>query len=197
MPAKKPLPATRDCRRCGAEKPIELFKLVGRPLVPSRVCKACDAARARERWHADLERNRARRRDYYRKNSARILARARGRARPPLTARQRAAAHHATRRWRDAHPDAIAAHNVIKAAIKRSEVKRPTDCDVLNCTATRDLHLHHPNYAKPREVVCLCRQHHEDIHHIAQLPAKPGRSRKIIRAPREYSPAAKRNPRTR
>lgn len=37
------------------------------------------------------------------------------------------------------------------------------------CGATEQLHMHHPDYSKPREVITLCVPCHEDVHHGVKI----------------------------
>jgi hypothetical protein len=72
--------------------------------------------------------------------------------------------------WRDAHPDALAEQQR-RARAKAPEKARARDlassiemkeCAV--CGSTNDLHRHHPDYSRPRDVVVLCRTHHGEAH---------------------------------
>jgi hypothetical protein len=38
----------------------------------------------------------------------------------------------------------------------------------------RDLQAHHHDYGRPRDVIFVCRRHHEEVHHIGVLPLKRG-----------------------
>lgn len=43
----------------------------------------------------------------------------------------------------------------------KAEIKK-TSCE--NCGAKENLHMHHPDYTKPIDVITLCRQCHVDVH---------------------------------
>jgi hypothetical protein len=62
--------------------------------------------------------------------------------------------------WREANPARYLAHLYIQHA-KRLGVIRPQPCAI--CGATR-VDAHHDDYAKPGEVVWLCRRHHTQLH---------------------------------
>jgi hypothetical protein len=75
------------------------------------------------------------------------------------------------------NPEKIAARRALAAAVKRGEVIRATACEAAGCDRTEPLHAHHGSYAKARvrDVVFLCRQHHEAVHHRGPLPLKGGK----------------------
>jgi hypothetical protein len=50
---------------------------------------------------------------------------------------------------------------VSKASIRANPVIQP--CSFVECKNKAE--RHHPDYSKPKEVIWLCKQHHELIHH--------------------------------
>ena len=66
----------------------------------------------------------------------------------------------ADRKYRAANPHKVAAHEAVRN--KQRTLKKAT-CE--RCGATEQLHMHHPDYSKPLEVVTLCRPCHELAHH--------------------------------
>ena len=89
----------------------------------------------------------------------------------------------AVARYAARYPEKIAARSALTSAIRRALVKRAC-CEVLGCVRTERLHAHHHDYSKPRDVVWLCRPHHEHVHHEGRLPLKPGGKRKFVHPPR-------------
>ena len=190
----------RVCKGCEHTKPVELFKKSGNGF--GHICKACDAARASARWHADPEASRAKRRARrqrnldkeraqakacYWRNPEKHRAAARERAR---SERGRASNRRAVAKYRKAHPTIIAAQKEAQRAARRGEIKVPNVCEVLGCDRTEKLHLHHRRYDKPRDVITTCRHHHEEIHHRGALRLKEGSRRRWARAPRHEARAS-------
>ncbi len=153
--------------------------------------KACwadpEKARAQERamYQRSSERRRAQRRARYWKNPEKERARARAYAKAHPECNRRA-----VKKWRDAHPDIIVVWGKTKTAIRRGEIKLPPICQAAGCERREGLHLHHARYtAKPRDVITLCRHHHEHVHHQGPLKLKEGSSRRWARAPQEAKAA--------
>jgi L-ascorbate metabolism protein UlaG (beta-lactamase superfamily) len=59
----------------------------------------------------------------------------------------------------------------------------PTVREVLGCDRNRRLHGHDRRYDKPIDIVFVCHEHHEHLHHRGPLELKPGGRRKWARAP--------------
>jgi len=187
-------PIAKTCRRCGHEKPIADFSLRRRGRIAS-ICRPCDAARARERYWRKPEASRCRRRELRQADPERFREYARARRRRHLEAeRARGRAWARTRRGRELNRlavaryvtrcrEKIAARSVLTSAVKRGLVKRAPCCEVLGCVRT-ELHAHHHDYSKPRDVVWLCRSHHEAAHHEGPQRLKPGSRRKFACPPR-------------
>jgi DNA-binding CsgD family transcriptional regulator len=54
-------------------------------------------------------------------------------------------------------------YSVYRHALKSGFLK-PKHCAVRGCIATESIAGHHEDYARPLDVVWLCRPHHEDLH---------------------------------
>jgi hypothetical protein len=126
--------AIRVCRICGVEKSLELFKK-GNPGI-DKICKACDALRARER-HAKRGGDAKRSIAYYHKHRERIIAKLK--TNPKQKIRQQV-------------HDAVSTGRLIK----------PNNCEA--CGKVCNPHGHHRDYSKPLEVVWLCRACHFKEH---------------------------------
>jgi hypothetical protein len=187
LPSRQP-ERVRTCRCCGFVGPESLFKKSGNGAAGrSNLCKPCDAKRPSpddEQSRAE-QRARARRR-YWRNVEA---SRERSRAKS-VTPRGRATNRAAVARYRARHPEREAARLAATKAAKRGEIVKPATCQAIGCTVTEPLHKHHPSYAKPLDVVWLCRPHHEHVHHVGPLRLKPDASRKIARAPKSTTQLA-------
>ncbi len=134
---------------------------------------------------ANPEHYRRKRRARYWRHPERERARARAYAKTHPECNRRA-----VKKWRDAHPDIIVVWGKTKTAIRRGEIKPPPICQAAGCERREGLHLHHARYtAKPRDVITLCRHHHEHVHHQGPLKLKDGSSRRWARAPQEAKAA--------
>jgi hypothetical protein len=171
--------ARRVCKSCGHTRPLELFKKSGNGF--ANICKRCDNVRSCERYWADPDkhrrRHRARRRAHLVQERARVAAANR-------TPRGRERNNAAVQRWRQRNPLANAARVQAAAAVCRGEIERPHSCEVRGCRRRVGLHAHHQDYERPIDIVFVCRQHHEAVHHRGPLELKPGAGRKWARAPR-------------
>jgi hypothetical protein len=113
------------------------------------------AARAcrprRESRHRHLEASRTRARNYARSE------------------RGHASSRQARARWRAANPEKVAAHQALRAAVKRGEIERAVACEVVGCDRTGRLHGHHHNCESWRNVIFLCGLHDEAAHDAGPL----------------------------
>lgn len=66
------------------------------------------------------------------------------------------------RRIAQASPEKTRARRAVNDALRRGRMVKQA-CAV--CETTVDVHAHHADYSKPLEVVWLCRQHHNEVHH--------------------------------
>lgn len=64
------------------------------------------------------------------------------------------------RKYAKKHPEKVQAHQFAR---KHKTKLKSKVCK--NCNSTKNLHMHHPNYSKPLEVVTLCSDCHETLHH--------------------------------
>ena len=167
-------PNTKTCRVCSHTMPVAL--MVQSKGKPTSICRKCEAARKRAARAADPEAARAKERKKRQRRRLdprfveRERARNRARARTP---RGRELNRAAVRRYQERHPERVAAQVQARAAVKRGEIKAPKVCEILGCGCTDGLHLHHPRYGRPRDVIAACRLCHEKIHHSGRvLPLK-------------------------
>jgi hypothetical protein len=65
------------------------------------------------------------------------------------------------RRYSATHKNVIRAHYAVRP---KQEALRKTTCESCG-TSKAPLHMHHPNYNQPLEVITLCVPCHESIHH--------------------------------
>lgn len=62
------------------------------------------------------------------------------------------------------NPEKGKAHKLARA--NKDKIKKDL-CE--NCNSSSNLHMHHPDYSKPLDVVTLCVPCHEEVHHGAKL----------------------------
>jgi hypothetical protein len=173
-------PASKTCRTCGIEKALADFGTQGRGRLASR-CRPCEAARSRERYWAvppDVRRERRRARRLRHLEAERARSR-----RTARSERGRQSNRISVRKWKAANPEKVACHRALQRAVRRSEVRKPSVCEILGCSHTGTLHGHHQDYRKPREAIFACHLHHEATHHDGPQRLKPGARRKFARPP--------------
>lgn len=141
-------PLRKLCRRCNVSKSRDLF---------SRRAQATDGLQA---WCKDCRRER-----YHENRAAEISNAKRHAIANPEKVRE------AKRRWRaknpryqylDDDPIKVSARRQVYNAVSRGDLVRPSYCT--RCGAACKPEGHHPDYAKPLDVVWLCRQCHGKEH---------------------------------
>lgn len=71
-----------------------------------------------------------------------------------------------SRRSRLEKPEQTKAHNAVKEAIRKGQLRR-LPCE--KCGETNDVHGHHDDYNKPLEVIWLCRSCHIILHKTKRI----------------------------
>jgi len=66
------------------------------------------------------------------------------------------------RRWRRANPEKDRAHELVRQAIRRGDLVRPTRCG--SCGANARIQAHHGDYAWPLDIIWLCSECHASRH---------------------------------
>lgn len=77
------------------------------------------------------------------------------------------AAHHKAhpeirKNWVKRNPDKVRVYQIVARAIRSGKLIKPTVCSV--CNQERRIEAHHEDYAKPLDVVWVCRVHHAEVH---------------------------------
>lgn len=67
------------------------------------------------------------------------------------------------RRYRQKNAEKIEAHDAVRRALTAGKLSRPKACD--KCHRERCIEAHHPDYAKPLEVLWLCIECHRRVHY--------------------------------
>lgn len=192
----------RTCRLCDETKPTVLFKKTGSGR--GRICKACDAQAARERYNADVEKHRAARRAARVADPERFRSRERAHYWQNVEAERHRCRRYsrsergrlnncvAVQKYQIRHPDRDAAHKAVRQALLRGVIERPKTCQAKGCRSTGPLHAHHSSYAAHRrlDVDWLCEAHHRATHQQGPQPLKASARRKFSRAPRQLAIAA-------
>lgn len=68
----------------------------------------------------------------------------------------------ASRRWVKKHRNKRLAHHIARYALKTGEIKTRENCE--SCGVGGKLHMHHPDYSRPKMVVWLCPKCHGIVH---------------------------------
>ena len=64
--------------------------------------------------------------------------------------------------WRQKHPEAIKAHNILNNGIRNGLVVR----GICIFCSNKKPYGHHEDYSKPLDVLWICPKHHTEIHRI-------------------------------
>jgi len=145
---------TNKCKVCSAtEKNAEFYKGV------SSRCKECHKEAVRENRRKNPERHKAYDAKRF-KGDPRVVARHK---RYQKTDAGKAAASASRERWLSGNPEKRAAHVILGNRVRDGKVIKPDCCEACGKKAVR-IDGHHEDYAKPLDVVWLCRQCHVDIH---------------------------------
>lgn len=142
------------CIRCGTHKPIGEY--YSHPQMADghlTVCKACVLARVNARRAKKIQEIR----QYDRERGLLPHRKQAVKERAPRYADRKSAA-----KWRKANPNKATAHSAVEHALRIGTLIRATECE--RCGADWQLDAHHENYAKPLEVVWLCKECHGARH---------------------------------
>ena len=86
--------------------------------------------------------------------------------------------------WAERNPQAARARGRLRRAVRAGDVAPADVCQAQGCTVRDGLVAHHPSYAKPLEVLWLCRSHHRRAHTAGMIIAKADVPRRLTRVPR-------------
>ena len=129
------------CSSCSETKDVSMFQKRSMSKDGlTAACKKCLSARDKSR--DSQERRKAR--YAYAKTERGIETRRRGR-----------------KAWEERNPDKRACHVITGNAIRRGRITNGP-CSI--CCSTTNIEAHHNDYAKPLDVIWLCRQCHADHH---------------------------------
>jgi hypothetical protein len=73
----------------------------------------------------------------------------------------------ANKRWQELQPLRKAASTILRSAVKRGRIIKPSICQVPTCIETK-IEGHHPDYGQPLSVVWLCNKHHRECHKLVK-----------------------------
>ena len=159
----------KQCRMCGEMKDLSAYYIHAQMKDGHlNICKKCTKDRIRndrannpeklrrrdaEKYQANLEANRAKRREYSRNTAEerREYKRQWARKQPDPSM--------SSRKFRLEYPEKYAAHVAVGNAIKYGALVR-LPCEVCGDKAE----AHHDDYEKPLDVRWLCRKHHMELH---------------------------------
>lgn len=121
----------------------------------------CSREGERASWRAYGERNREKRREYYRtlyaQNPEKVIAKTKAYQKSEAG---RAATKKAYTRQKQINPHKVAARQAVKAAIDGGRLTRGP---CYQCGAAK-VEAHHPDYSKPLQVIWACPTHHRQLH---------------------------------
>ena len=67
-----------------------------------------------------------------------------------------------SKKWKREHPFITKSRRILTHAVRDRRVEKPREC--AQCNSGGIIDGHHFDYAKPIEVIWLCRQCHKDLH---------------------------------
>lgn len=140
----------KQCFKCGDQKPLsEFYKHPRMADGHLGKCKTCTKQDVHEHRHG--------------KGRERVLAHDLDRAKTPERIARRAAT---VEKWEREHPDRKRAQVALNNAVRDGRVLKWPTCSMPDCSSTRPV-AHHPDYARPLDVVWLCQAHHKQAHALA------------------------------
>ena len=146
------------CRGCGVEKNLDTDFYVHSRMADGHlnICKDCVRQRVGIYREANIEAIRAYDRERGRTEEHRERVR-------EFSKKYREDGRHAevTRRYRERNPEKYKAQTIANNALRDGKLERKP-CE--RCGAKK-VHMHHPDYSKPLEVIWLCTRCHEKEHH--------------------------------
>jgi hypothetical protein len=179
----------KTCCKCKQEKELENFS-IRKTGTPTSECKSCAKKRSNEWYWKNREKSIEDRKKYYQENreeslkkwKERYLAnydeirkkanarnrtdeqREKSRIRTNLwNANNREKLRAKGSKWKKEHPEQSKAYQYVLWGVKLGVLKKPLKCE--RCSGLKKLEAHHEDYAKPLEVVWLCKICHENEHH--------------------------------
>ena len=167
------------CIKCGKRKPVSMFpRYKNRKgiLLHNHKCKDCTNAYKHEHYLNNMQvyKDRAKKfhednhdeyiqylRKYYRENKEELLEKAK-----IYVSSHREMSRDRCRRWRNNPANFIKnkAHSAVSHALRNGSLLRPTSCSI--CGRECKPEAHHEDYSKPLDVVWVCKQCHENTHHL-------------------------------
>jgi len=135
---------TKKCFKCGEVKPIENF--YRHPMMADGrlgKCKECAKKDVKDHRMGNLKKIR----EYDRARSK--------------TKKRKELAIVKQRERRVKHPEKDKAHRLINYDMRVGKIKKGP---CLICGSEDNIHAHHPDYSKPREIIWLCKDCHFDAH---------------------------------
>lgn len=171
----------KTCIKCGEEKPVEQF-----PKYKDRKgeyayyneCKSCRSAYKKKHYEKDkqayLDRAKAQRekdpeaykaylKEYYRENKETLRKKQKEYMMNPEAQEMRRGIF---RRYLNNPQNQIKNQSraITRRAIANGIITRPNTCEI--CGGECKPEAHHEDYTKPLEVIWVCKQCHENIHHL-------------------------------
>lgn len=74
--------------------------------------------------------------------------------------------HAAVLAWRERNPHQYRAQQIVKAAVRKGELKKPDYCFTHWCKSKTRIEFHHYDYSNPLDGVWLCQHCHKAVHRM-------------------------------
>ena len=152
----------KRCSKCGEEKAVEDFSRNRRERDGRRSwCKDCCNADSQRRYEADPASYAAKNKRWHAANSGQ-----RHKTRKRWEEKNPGKALAGRERYKQRHPAKARAGQVVRNAVHRGTLAKPSTCEGCGRKVDnpRDLHAHHDDYDKPLEIEWLCRRCHNERH---------------------------------
>ena len=143
----------KHCWKCQLTKPtLEFYTNKSNKDGYDGMCKECAILTSKERYDANKQKERDRKKEYYLNN------------RDVIRQRQKETNKERAKIWYDANREKHLARARVNYYIKKGTLVKPDTCE--DCGEnTKDLEGHHEDYKKQLEVNWICKNCHEKRHH--------------------------------
>lgn len=171
----------KTCTKCSKEKPINEFSTYKKRNGTHGYrgqCKSCDSKyknehyvrnkavyiqRSKNQRLSDPEKAREYDRAYHKKHREKRNAQARAYSKTPEGRKASSRAYNKYRATEDGRYKERA-RNKLNKAVQSGKITKPTKCSL--CGTRAEVEGHHEDYNKPLDVVWLCKECHENTHHL-------------------------------
>lgn len=156
--------AMKHCPRCNEVMPLSSFhRNASKPDGRQSVCRTCRTSYVRSWNRRNPERSRAAGRKWTENNLSKVREYKKKYVRAYYkTESGKLKKSLLNKKYREANPQKIKAHGLLRSATKAGRVKRPSICS--KCGQTGKINGHHEDYSKPLDVIWLYQICHSHLH---------------------------------